>query len=131
MMSSPVPGDADAGALETGDLLSARDAVQQLAPGHLSTRTAQQRAQRASARGDCEVQKVGMSWVAPGWWWRRLLEPPAVRGRPRSQGGDTRIQLPRELRDRLAKVARKHRRSLSSEVIDALERWARENEQQQ
>jgi len=69
---------------EDEDLLSAREAVRQLAAGRVSVRTAQERAQRAGARGDRVVRKVGTSWVAPRRWWRALLEPPSVRGRPRT-----------------------------------------------
>jgi len=56
-----------------GDLLSARQAAQELG---YSERTARYQAAKAAAAGDPDLQKVGRSWVAPRWWWRQRLETP-------------------------------------------------------
>jgi hypothetical protein len=61
-------------------LLSAREAALWL---QVNLHTAQVRARRALRSGDPAVRTIAGAYVAPDWWWQKLLVKPIKVGRPR------------------------------------------------
>jgi hypothetical protein len=57
--------------LERERLLTAREAALWL---QVNPRTAQLRAKRALTAGDQAVQTIAGAYVAPDWWWEKLLD---------------------------------------------------------
>jgi hypothetical protein len=63
-------------------LLSAREAALWL---QVNPRTAQLRARRALRASDPAVRSIAGAYVAPDWWWQKILAKPIKVGRPRKE----------------------------------------------
>jgi hypothetical protein len=61
-------------------LLSAQEAALRL---QVNPRGAQLRARRALRTGDSAVRTIAGAYVAPDWWWQKMLAKPITVGRPR------------------------------------------------
>jgi hypothetical protein len=57
------------------------DAALQL---QVNPRTAQLRARRALKSRDPAVRTIARAYVAPDWWWQKILAKPIKVGRPRT-----------------------------------------------